>query len=263
MSKHTGPRIVTLDIETSPIVAYVWSLWKQNVGLNQIVQDWSILSVSYKWLNEKRAYYYDVSGQADIRDDRAMLEVIWDILDEADIVVAQNGIAFDVKKIMARFIQAGMEPPSPFKVVDTMVEAKNIARFTSNRLAWLSDVLTDTPKSEHKKFPGFELWTECLADNPAAWKEMRKYNIRDVEATEKVYLRLRPYIKGHPNVNSYDDSTELRCGHCGSTQVARRGYQYTQVGKYSRFKCDSCGAWGRGGYTENTLAKRKSLLRTG
>lgn len=257
----TGPKIATLDIETSPIVAYVWSLWKQNVGLNQIVTDWSILSFCYKWLDQKAVVYHDCAGQENVRDDSNLLALLWEFLDEADIVIAQNGVAFDVKKITARFIQSGMPPPSPFKVVDTMLEAKKLARFTSNRLAWLSDVLTDTPKSEHKKFPGFELWTECLADNPEAWAEMKKYNIVDVKATEKVYLALRPYITGHPNVAAYDDEETLtRCPKCGSDDLQSRGVALTQTGKYRRWCCNACGGWARARYTENTLAKRRTLL---
>jgi hypothetical protein len=166
-----------------------------------------------------------------------------------------------VKKINARFIQAGMPPPSPYKVVDTLLEAKKIARFTSNKLEWLSAKLTDTPKSSHSQFPGMELWNECLKGNPKAWKVMRKYNPIDVIGTEGVYLKLRPYIIGHPNVNVYDDDETVRCGNCGSEDVIQKGYRYTNVGKYPRFKCNGCGAWHRGGYTENTPAKRKSLLR--
>jgi len=49
-----GPKIVVLDIETSPIVAYVWSLFKVNIGLNQIVTEWSILSYCLKELGKKK-----------------------------------------------------------------------------------------------------------------------------------------------------------------------------------------------------------------
>lgn len=257
----TGVRIGTLDIETSPIVAYVWSLWKVNIGLNQILEDWSILSYCYKWLGEKKVHYEDVEGQKNLRDDSKLLKGLWKFLDEADIVIAQNGIAFDVKKINARFIQAGMLPPSPYKVVDTLLEAKKIARFTSNKLEWLSAKLTDTPKSSHAQFPGMELWNECLKGNPKAWRVMRKYNPIDVVGTEGVYLKLRPYIIGHPNVNVYDEDETVRCVNCGSEDVHQKGYRYTNVGKYPRYRCYACGAWHRGGYTENTPAKRKSLLR--
>ena len=255
-------RIVTLDIETSPILAYVWGLFKQFVGLNQIKTDWSILSFCAKWLETKKVIYYDTGGRgADmVRDDRDLMCELWLILDEADIVIAQNGVSFDMKKINARFIELGMPLPKPYKVVDTMLEAKRIAKFTSNRLAWLSAVLTDTPKSEHKKFPGFELWTECLADNPDAWAEMKKYNIIDVQGTEKVYLQLRPYIIGHPNLAAYNGDETVQCPKCGSEDIQRRGLALTQTGEYIRYRCTPCGGWSRSRYTQNTIAKRRSLL---
>jgi hypothetical protein len=258
----TGPRIVTLDIETSPIIAYCWSLWKQNIGLNQIIADWSILSFCYKWLGEKKTHYLDVFGQEDLRDDMKLLLALWKVLDEADIVVTQNGISFDIKKINARFLAAGLPPPSPFKQVDTKVEASKIARFTSNKLEWLAQVLTDEKKDKHNEFPGFELWTECLKKNPKAWRVMRKYNPQDVVSTELVYLRLRPYMEGHPNVNVYDEGEDTRCPHCGSDDIVQKGYRFTQVGKYPRYRCNHCHTWSRGGYTINTAGKRKSLLRT-
>lgn len=256
-----NPRIGTLDIETSPIIAYVWSLWKQNVGLNQILEDWSILSYCYKWLGQKGVTYEDVEGQENLRDDSKLLIGLWTFLDEADIVIAQNGVGFDIKKINARFIEAGMPPPSPFKVVDTMLEARKIARFTSNKLEWLSQKLTDQPKSAHKEFPGMELWVECLKNNPKAWRVMRKYNPIDVIATEKVYLQLLPYITGHPNVAAYSDEHEdIACPKCGGTDVEKRGFTFTQTGKYQRYCCNSCNGWSRSRYTLNTKGKRLSLL---
>jgi len=258
-----GARIITLDIETSPILAYVWGLFKQFVNLNQIHTDWSILSFSYKVLGEKRVHHHNTGGRgpSKVRDDRALLDLLWGVLDEADIVVAQNGVKFDMKKINARFLEAGMPPPTPFKVVDTMLAARSIASFTSNKLAWLSAVLApDQKKDEHKEFPGFELWTECLADNPRAWKAMQKYNDTDIRGTEEVYLKLRPYIIGHPNVAAYNDSTDVQCPKCGSTNLNSRGRAVTQSGEYTRFQCKSCGGWARGRYTKNSISKRRALL---
>jgi RNase P subunit RPR2 len=256
------PRIITLDIETSPILAYVWGLFKQFVHINQIHTDWTILSFSYKVLGEKQVHHHNTGGRgaSKVRDDKALLKLLWSVLDDADIVIAQNGVKFDVKKINSRFLTYDMTPPTPYKVVDTMLEAKRIAGFSSNRLAWLSEILTDTPKSEHKKFPGFELWLECLADNPEAWAEMRKYNNIDIVATEKVYLRLRPYIIGHPNVAAYNESDTIQCPKCSSTNLQARGRAFTQSGEYLRYQCKRCGGWARGRYTKNAIGKRRALL---
>lgn len=255
-------RIVTLDIETAPILAYVWGLFKQFVSVDQIHTDWSILSFSYKWLGDDKVHHFNTGGRGKkkVKQDSHVLGELWRVLDRADIVVAQNGVRFDIKKINARFIEAGMPPPTPYKVVDTMLEAKKIAAFTSNKLAWLSAILTNQPKSRHEKFPGFALWLECLADNPEAWAEMRKYNDQDIRATEEVYLKLRPYIIGHPNVAAYNGDEEMQCPKCSSSKLQRRGLALTQTGQYQRFRCMECGGWARTRYTQNTIAKRRSLL---
>lgn len=259
-----GARIVTLDIETAPILAYVWGLFKQFVGLDQIVRDWTILSVTWKWLGEDKTHYVDTyeNGRAkDVCDDSKLLVKLWKVLDEADIVVTQNGIQFDIKKINARFIQAGMLPPSPFKQVDTKVEAVKIARFTSNKLAWLAKILNGSEKDKHSEFPGFELWKECLARNPRAWAAMKQYNPIDVIETEAAYLKLRPYIIGHPNVANYlPGQTEPACPKCGSDLVQHRGTARTQTGVYRRMHCTACGGWSRSRYTMNTIAERRNLL---
>lgn len=258
----TEARVVTLDIETSPILAYCWGLFKQFIHIDQIHTDWSVLSFSYKWLGSKTVTHHCTGGRgpAKVRDDKPLMKLLWSVLDDADVVIAQNGLRFDMKKINARFLEYELGPPSPYKVVDTMVEAKKIAAFSSNRLAWLSEVLTSTPKSKHKKFPGFELWLECLADNPEAWAEMKKYNNIDVIATEDVYLKLRPYIIGHPNLAAYNEDTAVQCPKCSSTSMQRRGIALTQSGEYHRYQCKSCGGWSRSRYTKNSREKRVSLL---
>lgn len=257
-----SPKILTVDIETAPIEAWAWGLWEQNIGLNQIKTEWSILSYCAKWLDKDILLYEDTSGRGPrkVRDDKKLCKALWWFLNEADIVVAQNGAAFDVKKINARLLMHGFMPYSPIRVVDTTLVAKKHFGFTSNKLAWLSEHLTDTPKDEHRKFPGFELWKECLKDNPEAWEEMRKYNQIDVLATEKVYLRQRPWISGHPNLAAYHDRLELSCPKCGGTDLQFRGSAVSQVGRYQRFQCKGCGGWGRTRKSSLGSIKRQSLL---
>jgi hypothetical protein len=254
----SGPRIVTLDIETFPNLVFTWGLFKQMVGVNQIVRDWSIASICWKWLGQKRTDYVDCS--ANPTDDRELLNHAWKVLDEADIVVGQNSKHFDIRKLNARFIEAGMLPPSPYKQIDTKVEAAKVAMFTSNKLEWLAAHLADVPKDKHKEFPGFDLWAECLKGNPRAWAAMRKYNPRDVIATEQVYLKLRPWIVGHPNVAVYDNNGDIRCPRCGSTHVQHRGVTTTQVGVYRRLRCSDCGGWSRSRYDTQTKEQRAALL---
>lgn len=259
----TRPIITTIDIETSPLESYTWGMWNVNVGVNQIKTEWSILSYSAKDLGKKQVRYQDAGGRgaAKVRDDKHLLQGLWDELNRADIVIAQNGKRFDIRKINARLIQEGFKPYSPVKVIDTKVEAQRLAMFTSNRLEWLSKYLTATEKIKHKKFPGFELWIQCLADNPAAWREMKTYNKVDVIATEELYLRLRPWIIGHPNVATYNAAGEvIQCPRCGSHDVHREGSHFTQVNEYPRYLCGGCHSWSRGRFTISTMERRKTLL---
>lgn len=257
------PRVLFLDIETAPLASLHWGLWDQTVGLDQIQTEWSILSFAAKWLGRREVIQFDTGGRGPgkVRDDRAVLRELWRLLDAADIVVAQNGKAFDLPKINARLLLEGFPPYSPVKVVDTLLAAKRHFGFTSNKLAWLSKHLAPTKrKLEHREFPGILLWAECLRDNPRAWAVMRRYNVRDVRGLEPVYLKLRPWIEGHPNVAVYGEGNALSCPRCGCTKLARWGNAYTQTGQYQRYRCSKCRGFARSRYTENTPAKRRSLL---
>jgi hypothetical protein len=137
-----------------------------------------------------------------------------------------------------------------------------VAAFTSNKLEWLATYLSKVPKQKHRDFPGHELWMECMKGNPKAWVAMRKYNIPDILACEQVYLRLRPWAGGHPNIVTYSDDETPACPVCASTKLQQKGFSHTNVGKYPRFQCQApkCGAWSRSRYTVNSLNKRKGLL---
>lgn len=259
VQEKAGPKVLLLDIETAPITAYVWNLWPKFVGLNQVKAEWNILSFCAKWLGDPEIIYGDC--REDPADDSKLVKQLYDLIDAADIVIAQNGKRFDVPKIQARFLLQGYLPPSPFKIVDTMLMAKQQFGFTSNSLAWMTDKInTGEKKNKHGKFPGFDLWAECLKGNPEAWDEMREYNIPDVTSMEELYLRLRPWYVGHPNVAIYYMDDVTRCPKCGSDDIKQEGVTFTQSGEYARMHCGGCGGWSRGRYTQNSKEVRRAQL---
>lgn len=254
------PVITVLDIETASIQAHVWGLWQQNVGLNMIKEDWRILSFASKELGNPEVTYIEarVANQ-----EKKLLRAIWNVLNKSDIVVAHNGKKFDLKKINARLIANGFGPYSPVKVVDTLLEVRKVAAFTSNKLEYLTGLLTSEKKLKHGKFPGFELWKECLAGNPEAWDEMKEYNIQDIVSLEELYLLLRPWMAEHPNLGNYQDNDDKDtpvCPKCGGRHLHKRGVQRTQVGQYQRYQCLDCGGWSRGRKMLLTAAERKHIL---
>jgi len=254
------PKVLIYDIETAPILGYVWRLWDQNIGLNMINSDWYILSWSAKWLDDpaSKVMYMDQRSSNNIEDDRPLLTAMWKLLDEADIVITQNGKRFDQKKLNARFILNGYQPPSSYKHIDTKVMASKHFGFTSNKLEYMTDkICTKYKKLKHGKFPGFEMWKECLAGNVEAWKEMEKYNKYDVLSLEELYVKMIPWDNSI-NFNLYHDTTDTVCK-CGGTTFSKNGFYYTSSGKFQKHKCKSCGAETRDKTNLFTKDKRKSL----
>ena len=251
----SGPRILILDIETAPLVAHVWGLWENNVALNQIQQDWHVMSWAAKWLDEKNVMYMDQRNAKDVTDDKKILQAIWKLIDEADIIIGQNQRAFDLKKLNARFVLNRMKPPSSYRTIDTKALASKKFKFSSNKLEYMTEKLNKKYKKlKHNKFPGHSLWTECLKGNKAAWREMEIYNRHDVLATEELYKILAPWDVSI-DMNVYSDRGENLCQSCGSHKLKRWGYRYTNAGKYQRYICDDCGAENKG--TTNLLSKEK------
>ncbi len=262
MAKNKGPRILLADIETAPMLGYVWSLWENNVALNQLKKDWHVLSWSAKWLDDppNKIMYADQRNAKDITDDKKLLQGIWNLLNQADIVIWQNGKNFDHKKLNARFLMQGFQPPSSYKHIDTMLLAKKHFALTSNKLEYMGDNLnTKYKKLKPSKFPGFTMWLECMAGNKEAWKEMEKYNKYDVLALEELYKKLIPWDQS-VNFNLYHDGTDHICT-CGSKDFSRNGHTYTAAGKFQRYKCNDCGAEVRGNTNLFSKDKRLSLMR--
>lgn len=258
ISVSKGPKVLLLDIETAPLLGYVWGLWENNVALNQVHTDWFILSWSAKWLGAKDVMYQDQRDAKDIEDDSGILKGIWKLLDEADIIITQNGKKFDQKKLNARFIINGFQPPSSYRHIDTVQIARTHFGFTSNKLEYMSDKLNKKYKKlKHEKFSGFDLWKECLSGNLAAWKEMEKYNKYDVLSLEELYNKFSPWDNS-VDFNVYHDSTETVCT-CGSKDFVSRGYRYTNTGKFKRSNCKACGKEITGKVNLFTVEKKKSL----
>jgi hypothetical protein len=114
-------RVLLLDIETAPIRAFVWGLWKENVGINQIANEWFMLTWSAKWLFEDTILSDRLTGKEAVKeDDKRIIKSLWKALDEADIVIAHNGDQFDIPKSNTRFLIHGMNPPSSYQTIDTL-----------------------------------------------------------------------------------------------------------------------------------------------
>lgn len=248
-------KILFLDIETAPLKGHLWSLWQNGIGLNQMVSDWYMLSFVAKWADSDEVIYRDISDVYDSESDVSLLQDLWYLLDKADFVVGHNVRKFDIKKINARFILNGFDKPSTFRIIDTMLIAKALFGFTSNKLEYLTDRLCKKyKKSKHNKFPGHRLWDECLKGNPEAWAEMEEYNKFDVLSNQELYEVFMPWDSRLPNFDLYVD------GVLDMSVWVEDGFHYSNLGKYQRYRHRVTGQQRRGRINLLSKEKRQQLL---
>ena len=248
---HRGAKTLLLDIETAPIKAYVWGLWKQNISWEHVTNDWFIICWAAKWLDSPNIYSEVISPiDALNEDDSKILQPLWDLLEEADVVVTHNGDQFDIPRINSRFAINDMIPPSPYYRIDTCKVARKQFAFTSNKL----DALAHYFGFEGKYETSFELWEGCLEGDRKSLQQMQEYNIQDVKVLEEVFIKLRPWITNYPNANNYLSSKQIVCVTCGGENLEELPgqYYYTTTGKYQLFRCTDCGAITKSRYNLNT-----------
>lgn len=189
----------------------------------------------------------DYKGYKDGKlDDKKLVEEIWKVLDEADVVIAHHGDRFDLPKLNSRFVYYGLTAPSTYKSIDTKKVASRYFKFDSNSLNNLGAYLNLGAKVENG---GFSLWDKCIQGDKEAWERMRTYNIQDVILLEKVYLTLRPFMENHPNLGLLSGAeAESSCPTCQSLDVIKRGFAVTRTGRKQRLQCNSCGSWSSGSF---------------
>lgn len=246
------PKIWIYDIETSPMLSYIWRMWQKASNLDAIMTETCMLTWAGRWYGETETLSdsafadTDFSGiDTDINDSR-IAKTLWDKFDEADVVVAHNGNKFDQKHANARAIVNGMTPPRPYKQIDTLNICKANFNFTSNKLEYVAQTLCG-----YGKIPtgGFDLWKRCMLGDKDAWDHMLKYNVGDVDVLEDVWIALAPWDKRTPSYVTHSDRDVATCTNiaCGSTNVVENGSTVsTGLSRFIGYTCKDCGHHMRG-----------------
>ena len=242
--KTNKTKILFLDIENSPNLSYTWGKYEQDVI--SFEKEWYMLSFAYKWLGDKKVSVISLPMFGGYNKqktyDKSLLYELWNLLDDADIVIGHNVDRFDLRKINARFLFHGIKPPSPYKTVDTLKIARKYFFLNSNKLTHLGAYLGIGKKVSTG---GFDLWLQCMSGDKNAWAKMEEYNKNDVVLTAKLYEKLKPWIFNHPNVNALTGVQDA-CPKCGVKKLQRRGFSISGGNKKQRLQCVSCGGWSIG-----------------
>ena len=228
-----GVRTLLYDLEVSPMLAWAYGP-SYETRLLKIEQYQKIMSISWRWLGDKKIQHMSLKNHEQIEIDTK----IRDLLDEADIAVAHNGKRFDDRISRGAFLVAGLKPPSPFKNVDTKIMAKQIGMFPSNSLNDLCEMFGFGTKTKETYA---DLWYEAFVhhDNKS-WNKMRIYNDQDVALLTVLYEKLLPYFNTHPNVANIAGKIDA-CPKCGGTRLHSRGVRKTNASTFRRYQCQDCG----------------------
>lgn len=220
-------RILFIDIETSPLLSWVWEMWQTDVL--HVEKQREIICVAYKWEGGK----VHVFG-LDKNKPRSIAKKLRELLDRCEIGIAHNGDNFDFKMINTFIIKHSLPPPSPYKTIDTLKIARRHFKFSSNKLNELGQYLGVGHKIDTG---GFKLWIECIRKKKWAWEKMKKYNKQDVVLLEKVYNKLRGWAKT-PIIRD-----GFVCPTCGSADINFRGWSISKNYKSRKYQCRQCGSW--------------------
>lgn len=232
------PRVVTLDIETVPHLSYHWQVWGVNVAPTQMVSPTYMV-----------AYAYSVNGgpvTCRFAGDALFYDDLYKTLTNADLLVTFNGEKFDMQHIRRELLEQGFLPLRPVASVDLYKHVKSTYKFPYNRLDYVAGVLL----GEHKlDTGGFELWKGVMDGDQTAIRKMARYNKRDVRLTERLYKRLRAYIKNHPFVSGDTDIPDAGgvrdCPACLHkwVEAAPKFVRYTRCYTIRQHQCPECGHW--------------------
>ncbi len=258
------PRVMVMDIETLPMIVTAWEIGKQYISPDSILEDYVVLSWSAKALFSpdikgdiltpeelrRRLDSIFTSNPKPHNADYRIIKRIWQYLDEADVIITQNGKKFDARKLNTRFLYYGFPPPRPYHHIDVYEAARSVFANSSNRLGYITKWLGLSRKMDQN----YELWLRCQTGDPAALKEMYEYGLNDTLTLEDYYAYMRAWIPNHPNFSAYTHNYvdlakgEVACPVCRQVIApeAISGTYRTPLGnEYDSFRCPHCGSIGR------------------
>lgn len=243
--------VMTLDIERLPGVATVthrgltvtgdfWDLsgWKHLIGRRirpDEVAEWpTTLCVAWRWYGEKRTQFASLwdDGHAD------MHQRVWDAYDRAEVLYGHNVDRFDTRHLNTGWRDLGLPAPAPYKVVDTLTEARKVFGDESMQLGALTERLGIATKTDRYDVAAARA---AVAGDRAAQRRIRAYNVGDVEASEAFVDRLRGWLPNHPHDLMGVAGDVPTCNQCWGSDLVDNGWRLANQMRYPLFRCQDCG----------------------
>lgn len=251
-----APRILFYDIETKPLLAYIWRLGEQAVYHHQLADQgnaYGIICISYAWNDGAPAKTIDWGYKA--QDSTKVIREFDKVIKQADITIGKNSDRFDVKHINTQRMLNGLPalPEWMDYTDDVEKQLRKFFVFPSYSLDYVSKVLGLGGKVKME----FGDWIDIVEQkNEKSFQKMLAYNRKDVEDTRAIWNKIRPHVK--PKMNQATFYQDFRCTNCGSQDLRKDGIRRLGKTTYQTYFCR-----GHNGYAGRVIIPNPETRKIG
>lgn len=225
------------DIETSFNIGIFWrSGYNLTVQPDDIIKERAIICVSWKWEDDDEVHHLTWDKK---QCDKKLLKDFIKVLNKADEIIAHNGDRFDIKWLRTRCLYHGLDMFPQYQSIDTLKHSKSQFNFNSNKLDYIAKFVGVGSKLKHE---GIDMWKSIVfSKDEDALKRMVEYCDHDVVILEKVYQKMKPYIKHKVNYSVLHGGDKWSCPECQSNKVRLRNTYTTPAGTIQHYmSCNNC-----------------------
>jgi DNA polymerase elongation subunit (family B) len=210
-------KVMIYDIETSRVRFWGWWTGKQYVSYHQLIDEPTIITVSWKWLGSDKVHC--LTWGEDHSDKQLMIDFLKEY-NKADMVIGYNNDNFDNRFINARAMKYNLDVNTFVKSYDIMKEEKKVFRVPSYSMDFMAKYSNVIHKQGHE---GLLMWNMIQTGTKEQQEEflgkMVDYNVGDIAATEELYIRLRKYFGHRIHLGVLYGNEKFSCPDTGSLNV--------------------------------------------
>jgi uncharacterized protein YprB with RNaseH-like and TPR domain len=238
------PRVLVFDLESSDLNA--------DVGF--------LICMAYRWLGQRRVNVLRIDQfvgyRRDTTDDGQLVGACRDVLASADMLVSWYGRegCFDAPFLRTRMLRHGVPPLPPLIHWDGQQMSRKYLRMRANRLVNMGRLLKVDMKTD---FDG-PTWMRAVAGHRKSLDYLVTHCRKDVDQLTDVYLRMRPYMPTHPNLNVIALKEGDVCPVCLGRNLRSNGYRFKAAYRSRRYLCLDCGKWSYKGVNVGGKAEVRS-----
>lgn len=243
--KSNQPKILYYDIETTPLLAYIWRTGKQVVRHSQLAEqrnEYRIICICYCWNDSKapKALIWDHRKQ----DCTAIVKEFDALIKQADVVIGKNSNSFDNRHLNAqRMLTGGTPMPDWVRYTDDLErQMRKYFYLPSFSLDYISKILGLGGKLKME----LQDWIDIVEDRKGergtkALKKMVRYGKKDIADTRALW----EYLEGHFETR-FNHATFLMdkvCVTCGSCNIIKNGTRISGKTRYQLYFCNEHGGY--------------------